>query len=64
MNIPLCWMISMLIVHHALKIDVLKMEHAFQTRYHEGEKVFYVSPLNWKGEEEFVDSYVNSWNAH
>jgi hypothetical protein len=26
MNIPLCRMILMLLVHHALKIDVLKME--------------------------------------
>jgi len=64
MNIPLCWMISMPIMRHALKIDVLKMEHAFQTRYHEGKNVFYVFPLNWKGKEEFADSYINSWNAH
>jgi hypothetical protein len=64
MNIPLFQMISMPIVHPTLKIDVLKMEHAFQTGCCEGEKVFYVSPLNWKGEEEFVDSYIDSWNAH
>ncbi len=64
MNIPLCKMISMLIVGHALKIDVWKMEQTFQTRYHKGDKVFYVSPLNWRGEEEFTDSYVDSWNAH
>ncbi len=57
-------MICMLFVGLALKIDVLKMEQAFQTRYHKGDKVFYVSPLNWKGEEEFIDSYVDSWNAH
>ncbi len=30
MNIPLCKMISMPIVHLAFKIDVLKMEQAFQ----------------------------------
>jgi hypothetical protein len=57
-------MISMLIIGLALKIDVLKMEQAFQTRYHEGDKVFYVPPLNRKGEEEFIDSNVDSWNAH
>ncbi len=49
MNIPLCRMISMPIVHPTPKIDVLKMEHAFQIGYCEGEKVFYVYPLNWKG---------------
>jgi hypothetical protein len=59
MNIPLCQMISMPIMCPALKIDVLKMERAFQTRYHEEEKVFHVSPLNWKGEEQFFDSYVD-----
>ncbi len=64
MNIPLCQMISMLVVCHALKIDVLKMEQAFQIGYCEGEKVFYVFPLSWEGEEEFVDYYIDSWNAH
>ncbi len=29
MNIPLCCMISMLVVRPTLKIDVLKMEHMF-----------------------------------
>ncbi len=64
MNIPLYRMISMHVVCPTFKIDILKMEQTFQTRYREGEKVFYVSPLNWKGEEEFVESYVDSWNAH
>ncbi len=45
-NIPLCCMISMLVVRPALKIDVLKMEHVFQMGYQEGDKVFYVSPTN------------------
>jgi hypothetical protein len=57
-------MISMHVVCLALKIDVLKMEQAFQIGYNEGDKIFYVSPLNWKGEEQFVDSYINFWNAH
>ncbi len=47
MNILLCCMISMPIVRLALKIDVLKMEHAFQMGYREGNKVFYVFPTNW-----------------
>jgi hypothetical protein len=47
MNIPLCHMISMLVVRSALKIDVLEMEHAFQMGYREDDKVFYVFPTNW-----------------
>jgi hypothetical protein len=57
-------MIFMFVVNHAIKIDVLKMEQAFQTGYQKGDKVLYVSPINWKGVEEFIDSYVDSWNAH
>jgi hypothetical protein len=57
-------MISMLVVCLAFKIDVLNMEQASQTKYRKGEKVFYVSPLSWKGKEEFVESYIDSWNAH
>jgi hypothetical protein len=48
-NIPLCKMISMPIVFLGLKIDVLKMEQTFHFGYQEGDKVLYVSPLNWKG---------------
>jgi hypothetical protein len=44
------------IVHLAFRIDVLKMDQAFQIGYHEGNNVFYKSPLNWKGKEEFLDS--------
>jgi hypothetical protein len=29
-----------------------------------GDKVFYVSPLNWQKEEEFLDPYVDFRNAH
>ncbi len=65
MNIPLCRMIAMLVMHHALKIDVLKMEEAFSIGYCGGHKILYVSPLNWKGKEQFVNSYIDFWlNAH
>jgi hypothetical protein len=47
MFIPLCRMIPMPVVKHALKIDILKMEHAFHNRYKEGDKMFYVSSTNW-----------------
>ncbi len=51
-NIPLSMMISMSVIQPNLKIDVMKMEQAKHFGYHEvfyGYKVFYVSPLNWKG---------------
>jgi hypothetical protein len=38
MSIPFYWLLSMLIVKLALKINVLKMEQVFFTRYHESEK--------------------------
>jgi hypothetical protein len=47
MNISFCWMVVMPIVCLALKIDVMKMEQAFQTGYKEGERAFYISPQNW-----------------
>ncbi len=40
-------MVVMPIVCLALKIDVMKMEQAFQTGYKEGERAFYISPQNW-----------------
>jgi hypothetical protein len=52
------------IIHPTLKIDVLKMEQTFHFGYQEGDKVFYVSPLEWKGQEELVDGHEVSWNAH
>jgi hypothetical protein len=51
------------IVRATLKIDVLKMEQAFFTRYCEGEKAFYVSSTNSKGEEELVSKYIPSWSS-
>jgi hypothetical protein len=50
-------MISMPIVHLALKINDLKMEDAFQIGNLEGNKVFYVSPLNWTREEFFLEAH-------
>jgi hypothetical protein len=48
------------VVKHALKIDVLKMEHAFQMGYRQME-VFFVSPTNWQGEEIYVSTIEDSW---
>ncbi len=38
MNIPLCRMDVMPIIHPTLKIDVMKVEQAFQMGYRDGEK--------------------------
>jgi hypothetical protein len=51
MVVPLCRMVPMLIVSYTFKIDILKMELAFHIGYKEGDKVFYLSPMNWKDEE-------------
>jgi hypothetical protein len=48
MSIPLCRLLTMLVVRSTFKIDMLKMEHTFFTRYHEGERAFYVFFQNWK----------------
>jgi len=64
MNIPLYLMISMPIVRPTLKIDVFKMEQVFQMGYREGDKVLYVSPINWQGEEAFVVDHIHEWDDH
>lgn len=64
MNIPFCRMISMHVMRSILKIDVLKMEHAFHMGYKEGDKVFYVSTTIWQGEEALVDFYEEGWDQH
>jgi hypothetical protein len=45
-------MASMLIVYLALKIDIFNLEQVFRMGYHEGGKMFYVSPMNQQGVEE------------
>ncbi len=61
MSILLCWFLSMLVVHLTLKIDVLKMEWAFQIGYHESKKTFCLI-YKWKGEEEGVVQHNGSYN--
>lgn len=60
MNIPLCCMISMLVVKPTFKIDVLKMEHVFQV----GCQAFYVFSTNWQGEEAFVANHIREQDNH
>jgi hypothetical protein len=63
MPIPLCQMISTLVVKLALKIDILKMEQAFHGGYKEGDKMFYVSSTNGQGGVESIVGYEMEWNS-
>lgn len=40
------------------------MEQAFQMGYKKGDKVFYVSHRNQKGEEEFFADHIHKWDIH
>jgi len=64
MAIPLCKMVPMPIVKPTLKIDILKMEHAFHMGYREGDEVFYLSLIIWKGEEQDVSLHNGTWDEH
>jgi hypothetical protein len=63
-NIPFCLMISMPVMRPAFKIDVFKIEQVFQMGYQEGDKVLYVSPINWQGEEALVADHIHEWDDH
>jgi hypothetical protein len=52
------------VVHLVLKIDILKMEHAFQMGYREGDKVFYLFLTTWRGKEDIIDKHKKEWNVH
>jgi hypothetical protein len=47
MNIPICDMILMPIVHHIFLINVFKMEQAFHMEYKERDMAFYFLLENW-----------------
>ncbi len=63
-NILLYNMISMLVVRPSFKINVLNIKQAFHSNYHEGDKVFYIFLLNWKGEKELKDAHEVKWIVH
>lgn len=64
MNILLCQMMLMHVVHLVFKIDILKMEHAFQMGCREGDNVFYLFLTTWRGEEDTIDKREKEWNVH
>ena len=53
-EIPLCRMITLQVVHPALAKDIEKMKVDFVHGYHPGAAVFYVSTTDFGGEERFV----------
>jgi hypothetical protein len=58
MAIPLCRVISMLVICPTLKINIVKMEQAFQTSYQEGDKVFMFHLSIGKGMRIFKTTHV------
>ncbi len=64
MNILLCHMMLMHVVRLVFKIDILKMEHAFQMGCREGDKVFYLFFTTWRGKEDTIDKHEKEWNVH
>jgi hypothetical protein len=32
--------------------------------YRKGNKIFYVSPTNWQGEDAFVANHIHKWDDH
>jgi hypothetical protein len=49
MNIPLCHMVPMPIIHLTFKSICLKWNKHLQMRFQKGNKLFYVFFTNWQG---------------
>jgi hypothetical protein len=64
-DIPLCWMVYMLLVRPTLTHDIKRLEAEFIHGYRLGALVFYVSITNEHGEERFVkDVDTSKWDPH
>jgi hypothetical protein len=62
---PLCRMVPMPIVRPALKGDITKLEADFFNGYRDGDRVFYLSATDSKGNFQFVDDDVRaSWSPN
>jgi hypothetical protein len=62
LHVSLCRMVLMLIVRHALKGDITKLEVDFFNGYRDDDRVFYISATDSKGNFQFVDDEVRaSW---
>jgi hypothetical protein len=56
--VPLCRIVPMPIVRHALKGDNTKLEADFYNGYHDDDRVFYILATNSKENFQFVDNEV------
>jgi hypothetical protein len=56
-------MVPMPVVKPTFKIDIFKMKQSFHMGYNEGDKVFYLSSTNWKGEKH-VSLHNRTWDVH
>ena len=61
LRVPLCWMVHMLIVRFGLKGDITKLEVDFPNGYRNGDRVFYISATDSKGNFQFVDDEVRAY---
>jgi hypothetical protein len=59
-SLPLCRMVPMLTIRHALKGDITKLEADFFNGYRDGDRVFYLSATDSKGNFQFVDDEVRA----
>ncbi len=65
MNISFCWMATMPIIHPILKINVMKMEQAFQMGYRDGEKAFSLEEKHVIYNQLFViKTIICNYNKH
>jgi hypothetical protein len=60
LRIPLCRMVLIPIVRPALKGDITKLEANFFNGYRDGDRVFYLSATDSKGNFQFVDDEVRA----
>ena len=65
LRVPLCRMVPMPIVRPALKGDITKLEADFFNGYRDGDRVFYISATDSRGNFKFVDDEVRaSWSPN
>lgn len=65
LRIPLCRMRAMPLVRPVLRTDILRLQAEFSFGYRSGDRVFYVSTTDDKGDSELVnDTVMSTWNSH
>ena len=65
LRVPLCRMVPMPIVRHALKDDIAKLEADFFNGYRDDDRVFYLSATDSNGNFQFVNDEVRaSWSPN